>query len=156
MKRKFRKWKTYMKNEIIEKKRKFCIKYHRNGIEDNFYNKEIGFMIFVENFKMSVELICQPYLLSSLILKIEMCMLVCHKMADITTCHKGALSHDYPCEGQTAATNVFIWNERIFERQRNIRTGGQFCEPFVVTYETLFYNIFCDFTTGVGGSIYKW
>ena len=79
-----------------------------------------------------------------------MCVSV-KNMADISTCHKGALSYNKPYEGWAAATNVFILNKRIYERQRNIRTGGQFCEPFIVTYETLF----CDFTTCVGGSIYK-
>ena len=48
-----------------------------------------------------------------------------------------------------------MWNKRIFERQGNVRKGGQFCEPFVVTYETLFYYVICDFKTDVGDSIYK-
>ena len=39
--------KTYVKNEIIEMKGKFCLKYHRNVIQVHVYNKKIGFNVFI-------------------------------------------------------------------------------------------------------------
>ena len=37
----------YVKNEIIEMKGKFCLKYHRNVIQVHVYNKKIGFNVFI-------------------------------------------------------------------------------------------------------------